>query len=158
MKMKSLLSEIFSEKIDSTHVTETVRVFNEFSQVFNRNDALQEAAKKVVEAATLAQDHILSETDDWFDKVSVSRNMKQLGSNVKEFKKAVTESATLNQRMLSLYEEIGMVLNRYYNIDEAMDPVGSEDDDIDNDGDSDESDEYLKNRRDTIAKAIAKDD
>lgn len=37
---------------------------------------------------------------------------------------------------------------------EALDPVGKEDDDIDNDGDSDESDEYLKNRRKSVTKAI----
>jgi hypothetical protein len=35
-----------------------------------------------------------------------------------------------------------------------LDPVGEGDDDIDNDGDSDESDEYLKNRRKKISKAI----
>jgi hypothetical protein len=35
-----------------------------------------------------------------------------------------------------------------------MDPVGKEDGDIDNDGDEDSSDEYLKNRRKTISKAI----
>ena len=37
---------------------------------------------------------------------------------------------------------------------EGLDPVGKEDDDVDNDGDSDESDEYLKNRRDAVTKAI----
>ena len=36
----------------------------------------------------------------------------------------------------------------------AMDPVGKEDDDVDNDGDVDSSDEYLKNRRKAIAKAM----
>jgi hypothetical protein len=35
---------------------------------------------------------------------------------------------------------------------EKMDPVGKEDDDINNDGDVDDSDEYLKKRRDAIAK------
>ena len=37
---------------------------------------------------------------------------------------------------------------------EGMDPVDAEDSDIDNDGDSDESDEYLKNRRKVRKKAI----
>ena len=41
---------------------------------------------------------------------------------------------------------------------EALDPVGKEDDDVDNDGDSDESDEYLKNRRKTVTKAIQKEE
>ena len=39
--------------------------------------------------------------------------------------------------------------------DEALDPVGKEDSDIDNDGDSDKSDKYLHNRRKAIGKAIA---
>jgi len=37
-----------------------------------------------------------------------------------------------------------------------LDPVGKEDDDIDNDGDSDESDSYLRNRRKVVTKAINK--
>ena len=41
---------------------------------------------------------------------------------------------------------------------EGMDPVGKEDGDVDNDGDKDESDVYLKKRRDTIKKASKKDD
>ena len=39
---------------------------------------------------------------------------------------------------------------------EALDPVGKEDSDIDNDGDSDKSDKYLLNRRKAIGKAISK--
>jgi hypothetical protein len=39
-------------------------------------------------------------------------------------------------------------------VKEALDPVGKEDDDIDNDGDVDKSDSYLKNRRKAIGKAI----
>ena len=38
---------------------------------------------------------------------------------------------------------------------EALDPVGSEDDDIDNDGDVDKSDKYLHKRRKAVGKAIA---
>lgn len=39
---------------------------------------------------------------------------------------------------------------------EALDPVGKEDADIDNDGDVDSSDKYLKKRRSAIGKNIAK--
>jgi len=44
--------------------------------------------------------------------------------------------------------------NNSYN--EALDPVGREDADIDNDGDTDKSDKYLHNRRKAVGKAIAK--
>lgn len=40
--------------------------------------------------------------------------------------------------------------------DEAMDPVGKEDDDVNNDGKVDKNDKYLKNRRAAIAKNISK--
>jgi hypothetical protein len=41
--------------------------------------------------------------------------------------------------------------------EDKMDAVGKEDDDIDNDGDSDSSDEYLKKKRAAIAKTMSKD-
>jgi len=41
---------------------------------------------------------------------------------------------------------------------EAMDPVGKEDGDIDNDGDKDKSDKYLHNRRKAIGKSIRKEE
>ena len=41
-------------------------------------------------------------------------------------------------------------------VKEALDPVGKEDDDVNNDGKVDDTDGYLKNRRGAIARAIAK--
>ena len=41
---------------------------------------------------------------------------------------------------------------------EALDPVGKEDDDIDNDGDVDKSDSYLAKRRKTVSKAVANEE
>jgi len=41
-------------------------------------------------------------------------------------------------------------------MDEKLDPVGKEDDDINNDGKVDKTDDYLKNRRKAISKATKK--
>ncbi|MEK9767555.1 MAG: hypothetical protein VW683_01430 [Betaproteobacteria bacterium] len=41
---------------------------------------------------------------------------------------------------------------------EALDPVGKEDDDVDNDGDSDSSDDYLKKRRAAVSKAMKEEE
>ena len=38
--------------------------------------------------------------------------------------------------------------------EKKLDPVGKEDDDVDNDGDVDDSDSYIKNKRDAIGKAM----
>lgn len=41
---------------------------------------------------------------------------------------------------------------------EELDPVGKEDDDVDNDGDVDSSDKYLKKKRKAISKAVKKNE
>jgi len=41
---------------------------------------------------------------------------------------------------------------------EDLDPVGKEDDDINNDGEVDSSDKYLKKRRDAVSKAVNEDE
>jgi len=97
-----------------------------------------------------------SETDDWFDAVSVKRNMKELKGLTGQFKKTALEANNVNQRLSTLYEDMGNILNRYYDIEEALDPVGKEDDDVDNDGDVDDSDAYLKKRRAAVTKAVKK--
>ena len=86
----------------------------------------------------------------------MNRNMKSMTGMVKEFKSTAKDHKALSERLVALYEDMGGILNRYYDIREEMDPVGKEDGDIDNDRDTDSSDEYLKNRRDTISKAIDK--
>ena len=47
-------------------------------------------------------------------------------------------------------------MKKYTN--EKLDPVGKEDDDINNDGKVDKTDKYLKNRRTAVSKAIKKED
>ena len=159
-KLKNILQEVFEDtpKIDKHKVIEGVRNFGIVGKSLYNNNNIIEVAKQLSEIAESAHSHILGEQDDWFDKVSVNKNMKSLKGSVVEFQKAAKEAHVLNQRLTGLYEDIGHVLNRYYDIDEALDAVGKEDGDIDNDGDEDSSDEYLKKRIAAISKAMKKED
>ena len=142
-------------KVNKFEVTEGVRTYQMIgSSVFGGTGMLETATQlsKIVEDA---QNHVLSENDDWFDKVTVNRNMGALKGMVKEFKKSALESHQLDQRLRSLYEDMGTVLNRYYEIDEGLDSVGDEDSDVDNDGDTDSSDEYLRKKRTAVSKAVS---
>ncbi len=121
-KLTQLLEEIAFEndapKIDKHKVIESVSTYSQIGkQLYNHN--ISEMAKGLVKIAEDAQTHVMSETDDWFDKVSINRNMKSLNGMVKEFKKAATEYNALNQRLTALYEDMGTILNRYYDISEA---------------------------------------
>ena len=168
-KMKNLLSEAFENqpKIDKHQVVEGVRNFGIVGKSLYNNNNIMETAKQLADIAEAAHNHILGEQDDWFDKISVNKNMKTLKSSVVEFQKAAKEANALNQRMTALYEDIGHVLNRYYDIDETIEEMDKpdedeldgdfddrEDKDIDNDGDTDDSDEYLHKKRQAISKAM----
>ena len=142
--------------VNKFEVIEAVRNYQTIGRQLFKDNGIIEIAKQLVGIAESAQNHVLSETDDWFDAVSVKRNMKELKGMTSQFKKAALEANAVNERLNALYEDMGNILNRYYDIDEALDAVGKEDGDIDNDGDKDDSDEYLAKRRKAIAKAIKK--
>jgi len=167
-KLKNILQEVFedSPKVDKYKVVEGVKNFGIVGKALYNNNNIVEIAKQLSEVAESAHNHILGEQDDWFDKVSVNKNMKSLKGGVVEFQKTAKEAHQLNQRLTALYEDIGHVLNRYYDIDEALDKVDTDkvepeddfkdrdDKDIDNDGDSDDSDKFLHKKRQAITKAV----
>tara|TARA_B110000495_G_C23023383_1_gene607558 strand:+ start:1825 stop:2286 length:462 start_codon:yes stop_codon:yes gene_type:complete len=63
-----------------------------------------------------ASKYILNETDDWFDGISVKRNLKEVKTLAKEFYKTANDRQAYTQRMQSLYEDMGNILNRYFEI------------------------------------------
>ena len=149
-KLKKLLEDVFNDRpqVNKYEVVEGVRSFGVVGKQLYNNTNIMEIAKQLSHIAEQAHTHILGETDDWFDSISVNKNMKALKTNVAEFKKTAMESHQLNQRLTGLYEDIGHVLNRYYEIDEDAG-------DMDNDGKNEPDDEeYLDSKRDAITKAV----
>tara|TARA_Y100000389_G_scaffold63850_1_gene59860 strand:+ start:7848 stop:8558 length:711 start_codon:yes stop_codon:yes gene_type:complete len=70
--------------------------------------------------------------------------------------KTVVSKALTNKKMK--LDDLLAALKKGMGMKEALDPVGKEDDDVDNDGDVDSSDKYLKKRRAAISKAVKKED
>ena len=127
-KLKTLLEDIFNDKpqINKYEVSEGVRSFGVVGKSLYNNSNIMEIAKQLSHIAEQAHTHVMSETNDWFDKVSVSKNMKSLKGSVVEFKKTAMEANQLNQRLTGLYEDIGHVLNRYYEIDTPVEEGSKE--------------------------------
>jgi len=155
------------KKVDTGEFMQEVKNFSRLGEMIYREGSLRDVAKGLAELADKARVATLQETDDWFDKVTINKNMKQLGAASSDFTKIAKEASSLQQRMESLYEDMGHILGRYYDLDEALDKVDPskvepeddfedrDDKDIDNDGDTDDSDRYLHKRRQAVAKAIA---
>ena len=170
IKLANLIKEFALEQekpqVNRYEVTEAIRNYARIGEQLRVNNNIMEAAKQLARMAEDAQHHILGENDDWFDSVSIKRNMKELKGLTGQFKKTAVEAHATNQRLSALYEDMGNILNRYYEIDEAMDKVDHDeldgdhderdDKDIDNDGDVDDSDKFLHKKRQAISKAIKK--
>ena len=133
LKLKDLLKENFfaggvvstgkgfvkeEEEVETDEFTETVRRYSEHGQNIYRQGNLKEVAEQLSAIAETASIHTLEELEDEFDKITVSRNMKELKGYSDQFQKFAKEANTLQQRMESLYEDMGTILNRYYHIDE----------------------------------------
>lgn len=157
-KLKNILEDISLQQevqIDKHSVIENVSQYSNIgSKLYNENNIL-ELAEQLVGIAESAHEHVLSETDDWFDKVSVNRNMKQLQGMVKEFKKTATESHMVNQRLTALYEDMGTILNRYYDINEGDDLINTEGEYSDHEEGDPEEEEFLRQKKARTDKNIA---
>ena len=71
------------------------------------------------EIAAAAGKHVVSETEDWFDRVTVQRNMNDLKKQSVQFNKIANEAQAMQDRMAALYEDMGTILNRYFEIKEV---------------------------------------
>lgn len=99
---------------------ESVKRFSEYSSTIYRPYSVKEASTKLKELIEAASKLTLSETEDWFDNVTVSRHMKHLGEAHKIFEKTAAEIDTLQQRLEAAYEDIGSTLSKYYDINEII--------------------------------------
>lgn len=125
MKLKKI-KESIDQKIELTEKAgflQEVSKFNEYGRAIYRADGMREAAEAISKIVEKAEQIALQESEEWFDEVTVKRNMKALRSNNEAFQKTVREAAKLQQRLESLYEEMGSTLSRYYeikNVDENL--------------------------------------
>lgn len=120
------LNEVIGKKINESsekmrlsekaQVLEELKEYSALGEVIYRSEGLKEAATRISELVEKAEKIALQETEEWFDEVTVKRNMKELTNNNKEFTKTVSEIGKLQQRLESLYEEMGNNLSRYYEI------------------------------------------
>ena len=136
--VKEKYGETPTQKITSKQVSEALRNYNKLGETLYQQQTLKETAKSLSKIAEMAASHTLQETEDWFDKVTVSRNMKELTNHSKSFAKISEEASSVQQRLAGLYEDMGMILNRYYDIPENETPVNNDEQDTIEEGDYEE--------------------
>ena len=154
MKLRKILEESKLAPEQKKTFLEAMSKFNEYGKHIYRESELRSIIENMETLMSGASNFIIDESDDWFDSVTIKRDSKDINNTAQAFTKTAREMIGMQHRLESLYEDLGNKLGRYYDLGEAMDPVGKEDGDIDNDGDKDATDKYLMNRRKAIGKAM----
>ena len=111
------------EKVDIKGLTTEISSYNKLGESIFGESNITKVAEKLSWIATQAKSHTLSETEDWFDKITVNRNMKELTGLSGQFGKIAKEAKSLQERMGALYEDMGNILGRYYEIGEQVTEV-----------------------------------
>jgi len=123
-----LKEEDDTPKVNVNELVEKINNYNSIGENIYGSGNLKEVAESLSSIAEGAAQHTLSETEDMFDKVTVSRNMKELKGLSGQFSKVAQEANSLQERMTGLYEDMGNILGRYYSIGEKHVP-GHDDED-----------------------------
>ena len=108
------------------HFLEIISTYATFQEQMQRASDLTEVANTLGGIVEAAKELTLRETADWFDGVTVKRNMSELDKMDKSFQKFAVEARAMDERLHSLYEDMGHILSRYYEIADIQPDVMKE--------------------------------
>ena len=120
IRLKDLLNE--EDKLQQLpteikkHFLEIISTFGQFGEQMNRKSDIRTIAETLGGIADAAQEYTLREGGDWFDRVTIKRNMTELKKFQAAFEKEAQEATAQEQRLEALYEDMGHVLGRYFEI------------------------------------------
>ena len=98
------------------HFLEIISTYNQHREGMSRKSDIRQVAESLGGIADAAQEYTLREGGDWFDRVTIKRNMTELKKLQTSFEKEAVEAQSQQQRLEALYEDMGHVLGRYFEI------------------------------------------
>ena len=105
------------------HFLEIISTYGQHREGMSRKSDIRQVAETLGGIADAAQEYTLREGGDWFDRVTIKRNMTELKKFQAAFEKEAQEAAAQQQRLEALYEDMGHVLGRYFEIAEVTEDV-----------------------------------
>jgi uncharacterized protein YukE len=127
MKLKHILRETEEFQQLPTelkrHFLEIISTYNQHREGMSRKSDIMQIAETLGGIADAAQEYTLREGGDWFDRVTIKRNMSELKKLQTSFEKEAVEAQSQQQRLEALYEDMGHVLQRYFEIADLSEEV-----------------------------------
>jgi hypothetical protein len=127
IKLKNILRETEEfQQLPSElkkHFLEIISTYNQHREGMSRKSDIMQVAETLGGIADAAQEYTLREGGDWFDRVTIKRNMNELKKLQTSFEKEAVEAQSQQQRLEALYEDMGHVLGRYFEIADLSEDV-----------------------------------
>jgi len=105
------------------HFLEIISTYGQHREGMSRKSDIRQIAETLGGIADAAQEYTLREGGDWFDRVTIKRNMNELKKLQSGFEKEAAEAQAQQQRLEALYEDMGHVLGRYFEIADVSEQV-----------------------------------
>jgi hypothetical protein len=127
IRLKNLLKE--SEELQQLptelkrHFLEIISTYGQHREGMRRKSDIRTIAETLGGIADAAQEYTLREGGDWFDRVTIKRNMNELKKLQSAFEKESLEAKAQEERLEALYEDMGHVLGRYFEIADVSEEV-----------------------------------
>lgn len=95
--------------------------FSTLGEALRQQQKFAEVATEIASIAEMAETTVMQEAGDWFDAHTIKRNMKELNGYSGAFGKIAEELDSLHSQAEALYDDMGNVLNRYFELTGADD-------------------------------------
>ena len=123
IKLKKLMGEGENKKAPSPmhnearrHFLEVISTYKAFGPKLAAEQDLAKIAETLGAIVDAAHTFAMKESGNNFDPATVKRNMNELNKLSGQFEKTANEAKQLQQRMASMYEDMGYVLSKYFEI------------------------------------------
>lgn len=81
----------------------------------------RKVAMEIAQIAEMAESTVMEEAGDWYDSHTIKRNMNELKKHAGAFSKIAEELDMMQQRASALYDDMGNVLTRYFELSPMQD-------------------------------------
>lgn len=95
---------------------ELVNNYNEYGKVLYEYHQLMKVAENIDKISQYAETYALNECGDWMQENTAIRHFKDLKRMSETFKKNAAKCQQQNSEMVSLYEDMGNILEKYFEI------------------------------------------
>ena len=95
---------------------ELVNNYNEYGKVLYEYHQLMKIAENIDKISQYAETYAVNECGDWMQENTAIRHFKDLKRMSEAFKKNAVKCQQQNSEMVSLYEDMGNILEKYFEI------------------------------------------